>query len=151
MWHRLPNILEPQTVGQKLLNGLPWWLSGKESTCNAGDLGSISGSGRTPGEGTGNPLQYSGLENLHEQRSLVGYSPWGQRVRHDSVTKHAHILETDQSTQSLHILGSRVPNSSWTPHSRIQIPKELRYLTPGTLSLSQPRSITMPPAEKVTV
>ena len=36
---------------------------GKESTCNAGDLGLISGSGRAPGEGNGNPLQYSCLEN----------------------------------------------------------------------------------------
>ena len=35
----------------------------KESACNAGDLGSISGSGRSPGEGNGNPLQYSCLEN----------------------------------------------------------------------------------------
>ena len=39
------------------------WLSGKESTCNAGDLGSIPGLGRSPGEGNGNPLQYSCLEN----------------------------------------------------------------------------------------
>ena len=36
---------------------------GKESACNAGDLGSIPGSGRSPGEGNGNPLQYSCLEN----------------------------------------------------------------------------------------
>ena len=36
---------------------------GKESACNAGDLGSIPGSGRFPGEGKGNPLQYSCLEN----------------------------------------------------------------------------------------
>ena len=35
----------------------------KESTCNAGDLGSIPGLGRSPGEGHGNPLQYSCLEN----------------------------------------------------------------------------------------
>ena len=35
----------------------------KESTCNAGDLGSIPGLGRSPGEGKGYPLQYSGLEN----------------------------------------------------------------------------------------
>ena len=41
--------------------GLPWWLSGKESACNAGDLGSIPGSGRSPGGGHGNPLQYSCL------------------------------------------------------------------------------------------
>ena len=41
----------------------PRWLSGKESTCNAGDVGSIPGSGRSPGEGNGNPFQYSYLEN----------------------------------------------------------------------------------------
>ena len=38
-------------------------LDGKESACNAGDLGSILGSGRSPGEGNSNPLQYSFLEN----------------------------------------------------------------------------------------
>ena len=38
-------------------------LAGKEPTCNTGDLGSIPGLGRSPGEGTGYPLQYSGLEN----------------------------------------------------------------------------------------
>ena len=37
--------------------------AGKESACNAGDLGSIPGLGRSPGEGKGYPLQYSGLEN----------------------------------------------------------------------------------------
>ena len=37
--------------------------AGKESTCNAGDLGSIPGLGRSPGEGKGYPLHYSGLEN----------------------------------------------------------------------------------------
>ena len=38
---------------------LPWWLSGEESTYNAGDVGLIPGTGRSPGEGNGNPLQYS--------------------------------------------------------------------------------------------
>ena len=41
----------------------PGGASGKESTCNAGDLGSIPGLGRSPGGGRGNPLQYSFLEN----------------------------------------------------------------------------------------
>ena len=44
---------------------VPWWLSGKESACNAedaGDAGSIPGSGRSSGGGHGNPLQYSCLE-----------------------------------------------------------------------------------------
>ena len=43
--------------------GLHWWLSGKESACNAGDLGSIPGLRRSPGEGNGYPLQYSRLGN----------------------------------------------------------------------------------------
>ena len=41
----------------------PCGSAGKESACNAGDLGSIPGLGRSPGEGKGYPLQYSGLEN----------------------------------------------------------------------------------------
>ena len=43
--------------------GLPRWLSGKEYTCNAGDVGLIPELGRSPGEGNGNPLQYSCLGN----------------------------------------------------------------------------------------
>ena len=43
--------------------GFPCGSAGKESTCNVGDLGSISGLGRSPGEGKGYPLQDSGLEN----------------------------------------------------------------------------------------
>ena len=43
------------------------------------DAGSIPGLGRYPGVGNVNPLQYSCLENPHEQRSLAGYSPWGRK------------------------------------------------------------------------
>ena len=43
--------------------GFPGGLDGKDSACNAGYLGLIPGSGRSPGEGNGNPLQYSCLEN----------------------------------------------------------------------------------------
>ena len=43
--------------------GFPGGSAGKESTCNTGDLGSVPGLGRSPGEGKGYPLQYSGLEN----------------------------------------------------------------------------------------
>ena len=60
--------------------GFPGGSAGKESTCNAGDLGSIPGLGRSPGEGNGYPVQYSGLEN-----SMV-CSMGSQRVRHDWVT-----------------------------------------------------------------
>ena len=57
--------------------GLPQWLNGKESTCNAGatgDVGSVPGSGRSPGEGNGNPLQYSCLDNS------MGRGIWGATV-----------------------------------------------------------------------
>ena len=43
--------------------GFPGGSEGKASACNEGDLGSIPGSGRSPGEGNGNPLQYFCLEN----------------------------------------------------------------------------------------
>ena len=46
---------------------------------NARDAGSIPGSGRSPGGGHGNPLQYPCLENPHGQRSLAGYCPWGHK------------------------------------------------------------------------
>ena len=51
----------------------------KASACNAEDLGLIPGLGRSPGEGNGNPLQYSCLENNHGWRSLVGYCSWGHK------------------------------------------------------------------------
>ena len=46
--------------------GLPWWVGGKESACNTGDAGSIPSPGRSPGEGNGYPLQYSGLEKFKD-------------------------------------------------------------------------------------
>ena len=49
--------------------GFPGGSEGKASACNAGDLGSIPGSGRSPGEGNGNPLQYSCLENPMDGRA----------------------------------------------------------------------------------
>ena len=61
-------------VSSFLSRDLPGGSDGKVSVYNAGDPGSIPGSGRSPGEGNGNPLQYSCLE-----RSLVGYSPWGRK------------------------------------------------------------------------
>ena len=49
--------------GEKSQLGFPDGSAGKESACNVGDLGSIPGLGRSPGEEKGYPLQYSGLEN----------------------------------------------------------------------------------------
>ena len=47
--------------------GFPGGSDGKESACNVGDPGLIPGSGRSPGEGNGNPLQYSCLENFMDR------------------------------------------------------------------------------------
>ena len=63
--------------------GFPGGSDSKESACNLEDLGWIPGWGRSLGGGNCNPLQFSCLENLNGQRVLVGYSPWGCRVRHD--------------------------------------------------------------------
>ena len=59
----------------------------KASACNAGDLGSISGLGRSPGEGSGNPLQYSCLENPMDGGVWWATVHWVVRVGHDIVTK----------------------------------------------------------------
>ena len=51
----------------------------KNTLANARDESSVPGLGSFPGEGNGNPLQYSFLENPHEQKSLEGYSPRGRK------------------------------------------------------------------------
>ena len=68
--------------------GFPYSSVGKESICNAGDLGSIPGSGRSPGEGLGNPLQYSCLEKPMDGGSWKVTVYWVTRVRYDWATKH---------------------------------------------------------------
>ena len=56
--------------------GFPGRSDGKQSACNVGDLGSVLGSGRSPGEGTGQPTPVFLTGELHGQRNLAGYSPW---------------------------------------------------------------------------
>ena len=58
--------------------GFPGGSAGEESACNAGDLGSVPGLGRSPGEGNGYPLQYSGLDNSMDYISMQS-----QRVGHN--------------------------------------------------------------------
>ena len=87
----------------KTLN-FPGSLAGKESACNAGDLDSIPGLGRSPGGGHGNPLQCSCLENPHGQRSLVGYSPWnspGQNTGVGNLSLLQGLFPTQGSNSSV--------------------------------------------------
>ena len=67
--------------------GLPHNSVGKESAWNAGDLGSIPGLGGSPGEGNGNPLQYSCLENPKDRGAWRARVHGVARVRHDLATK----------------------------------------------------------------
>ena len=83
--------------------GFPVGSDGKESACSAGDLGSIPGLGRSPGEWHGNALQYSCLENPCAQRSLVGYSPWV--CKESDMTEQ---LSTAQHSQSYGFFNSHV-------------------------------------------
>ena len=66
--------------------GFPYGSDGKESACNAGDTDSIPGSGRSPGEGNGNPLLYSCLGNPWTEGPGQLQSMGSQRVRHDLAT-----------------------------------------------------------------
>ena len=67
--------------------GFPRSSVSKESVCNAGDLGLIPGSGRSPGEGNGNPFHYSWLENPMDRKAWQAIVHGVARVGHDLVTK----------------------------------------------------------------
>ena len=73
----------------------------KASACNAGDLGSIPGSGRFPGERNGNPLHCSCLEKPVEEEPGGLRSMGSQKVRHDLVTEHKVWLNIPISFQVL--------------------------------------------------
>ena len=87
--------------------GLSWCSDVKESSCNVGDLGLTSGLGRFPRGGHGNPLQYSCLENLHGERSLMGNGPWGRKESDTTATKHstAQVCLVSSSAFYLILLG----------------------------------------------
>ena len=76
-------FIQPVFTEHPLCTGLPRWLSGKESAGQAGDMGSIPGSARSPGVGNGNPLQYSCLENPMNRGAWQATVHGLQRVRHD--------------------------------------------------------------------
>ena len=67
--------------------GFPHSLVSEESACNAGDPGLIPGLGRSSGEGNGNPLQYSHMENPMDRGAWQATVHGIARVRHDLVTK----------------------------------------------------------------
>ena len=72
--------------------GFPHSLVGKESACNAGDVGFIAGLGRSPGEGNGKPLQYSCLENPMQRGAWQATVHRVTRISHDLATKPSPML-----------------------------------------------------------
>ena len=82
-----------------LCHGLPWWLSGKESVCSAGDVGVIPGLRRSPGGGHDNPLQYSCLENAMDRGAWqaavhgVGYKEADSTEAIERACTHAQISQ----------------------------------------------------------
>ena len=71
----------------KLFFGFPCSSVGKESACSSGDPGLIHGLGRCPGEGNGNPVQYSFLENPMDRGAWRATVHGAARVGHDLATK----------------------------------------------------------------
>ena len=86
-----------------------WGLSrgsdGKESACNAPDLDSIPGSGKSPEEGNGYPLQYSCLENLMDSGA------WQATAMEEEIATHSSILAWEipqtEETGGLQFMGSQ--------------------------------------------
>ena len=104
----MKNKNDEKSLNIQLL-GLPRCLSGKESACNVGDLGLIPGLERSTGEGNGYPLQYSGLENPHGEKSLEGYSPQGCKV----LDRTEQVSTTQQAHNT-----SRIINRNGTSHHK---------------------------------
>ena len=91
--------------------GFPGDSNGKESACNVGDLSSIPGLGRFPGEGKGYPFQYSGLENF------MDYNPWGHKES-DTTERLSHVSPPFYTMHSMWLLvfivGHDTFVTSWT-------------------------------------
>ena len=87
--------------------GFPGGSEVKASTCNAGDLGSIPGSGRSPGEGNSNPLQYSCLENPMDRGAC-----W--------ATVHRVAKSRTRLSNFTHSLTQPIPSAAYLPNPGIE-------------------------------
>ena len=113
----------------------------KASAWNAGDLSSIPGSGRSPGEGNGNPLQYSCLENPVEGRSLVGYSPWGRKESDTTEWLHIHVQKMWWLRKNRYLNNPREPDGEGNGNplqcSCLQNPRDGRALWAAVYGVAQ--------------
>ena len=97
-----------------LLVIFPGGSDGKASACNVGDPGSVPGSGRSPGEGIGYPLQYSCLANPTDggawSAAVHGVSKSRTRLKDFTFTFHFHALEKETANHSS-VLAWRIPGT----------------------------------------
>ena len=122
--HRYTRVTLPFWTSFPPSLGPPGGSEGKESACSVGDLGLILGLGRSPGKGNCNLLQYSCLENLKGQRSLVGYSTWGHKEL--DTTERLHFLSFPSPTPSWPSRLSQSPGV-WVPCTAQQIPTDYLF------------------------
>ena len=128
-----------------LLSGFPGSASDKELTCQCRRCKRCR-SARCPGEGNGNPLQLFLPGEIHGQRSLVGGSPWGCRVRHHWATEHHYLFFLLLHQLHLRSSGLRLQRSG-TPalkhHTPVQgttIHNSLRWLQGSLDDCKAPQS-----------
>ena len=99
-------------------HGLPRWLRGKESACNAGHVGWIPGSGRSPREGNGNPLQYSCLVKSMDggawQAAVCGIAKSWTLL--SNFTGSCKGVQSGESKKGLLLLICLIVSNSLQPH-----------------------------------
>ena len=111
----------------------PGGSDGKASVCNVGDLGSIPGSGRSPGEGNGQSIPVLLPGKSHGQRSLVGYSPWGHKELDTTELLHFHFhFVSGESTKDMN--GPQISKDSHQPW------KSSTWLYPLVLAMRKGRN-----------
>ena len=120
------------------------------------DVGSITGSGRSPGEGHGNPLQYSCLENPHGQRNLVGYTvhrvtkSWTRLKQLSNLATYAgHIFKTllgPAQVPSVCMYSDAVPSVEGSESP--QRGQQTSALSPSLLSCSKLDVLSLPALPK---
>ena len=92
------SIILQLVIDSTLHVGLPWWLSSKQSACNAGDTSSVTRSGRSPGEGSDNSLQSSCLGNHVDNNKSRGVAKSQIRLSNQTTTHFKNALGGDQDT-----------------------------------------------------
>ena len=99
----------------------PGGSDGKASAYNVGDLGSNPGSGRSPGEGNDNPLQYSCLENPMVGGAWWAYSPWGRKESQTRLSDFTffHYVNDHSPSWVCFVVGK--PRALWAFHRGTQL------------------------------